>query len=255
MTIGVRGNVPDSGATAWPDQMLVSSAGTRGSAGAAALSVGLEVVAAESVGDHGQRAHRVAVDQDVGPAPGRRGQTGDVEQRDEVVRRRRGQAEVGWSRRDAELGRGAGHDRPAPPRRIAGPSRSRRWAGSSRRRRRLCTTLPLPTISTPRRRAAGPAGRRARGGSRTAASALIDSWTTGMSASGKTWTSTDQVPWSMPQLSRSRPTQVGLTTSATSSASAGSPGRRILRPRTARRGTRRSRGSSSGWPSRSRRWR
>ena len=34
----------------------------------------------------------------------------------------------------------------------------------------------------------------------------------------------DQVPWSMPQLSMSLPTHVGLTTSATSSANSGAPG-------------------------------
>src|SRR5919112_801283 len=50
------------------------------------------------------------------------------------------------------------------------------------------------------------------------------SWTTGMEASGKACTSTDQVPWSMPQLSMSAPTQVGLTTSLISAASSGSPG-------------------------------
>src|SRR6478752_2643782 len=50
------------------------------------------------------------------------------------------------------------------------------------------------------------------------------SWTTGMVASGKAWTSTDQVPWSIPQLSRSAPIQVGWTTSLISVASAGSPG-------------------------------
>ena len=50
------------------------------------------------------------------------------------------------------------------------------------------------------------------------------SCTTGMAASGKACTSTDQVPWSMPQLSTSAPTQVGWTTSLTSAASSGSPG-------------------------------
>ena len=55
-------------------------------------------------------------------------------------------------------------------------------------------------------------------------SALMLSCTTGMLASGKACTSTDQVPWSMPQLSTSAPTQVGWTTSLTSSASSGSPG-------------------------------
>jgi hypothetical protein len=54
--------------------------------------------------------------------------------------------------------------------------------------------------------------------------ALIDSCTTGIDASGKACTSTDQVPWSMPQLSTSAPTQVGWTTSLTSSASSGNPG-------------------------------
>ncbi len=50
------------------------------------------------------------------------------------------------------------------------------------------------------------------------------SWATGIDASGKAWTSTDQVPWSMPQLSTSAPTQVGWTMSLTSSASSGIPG-------------------------------
>jgi len=54
-------------------------------------------------------------------------------------------------------------------------------------------------------------------------SALMDSWTTGMSALGKACRSTDHVPWSRPQLSWSSPIQVGLTISATSSARAGSP--------------------------------
>ena len=54
--------------------------------------------------------------------------------------------------------------------------------------------------------------------------ALIASCTTGMSAAGNMWVSTDQVPWSIPQLSTSAPTQVGLTISATSSASSGAPG-------------------------------
>jgi hypothetical protein len=38
-------------------------------------------------------------------------------------------------------------------------------------------------------------------------SALIDSCKTGMSASGNAWTSTDQAPWSIPQLSRSSPSR------------------------------------------------
>ena len=38
---------------------------------------------------------------------------------------------------------------------------------------------------------------------------MIDSWTTGMSASGKACMSTDHAPWSIPQLSTSAPTQVG----------------------------------------------
>src|SRR3546814_8713411 len=45
-----------------------------------------------------------------------------------------------------------------------------------------------------------------------------------MAASGNACTSTDQVPWSRPQLSWSAPTYSGCTTSATSSASPGSTG-------------------------------
>ena len=45
-----------------------------------------------------------------------------------------------------------------------------------------------------------------------------------MSASGKAWTRTLHVPWSRPQLSWSRPTQRGATTSTTSAATAASPG-------------------------------
>ncbi len=42
------------------------------------------------------------------------------------------------------------------------------------------------------------------------------------------WQSTDQVPWSIPQLSLSIPTQTGSTTRATSWASSGEPGARVL---------------------------
>ena len=48
--------------------------------------------------------------------------------------------------------------------------------------------------------------------------------TTGTEASGKAWVSTDQVPWSMPQLSTSAPTQVGWTVSLISSTRPGRPG-------------------------------
>ena len=54
--------------------------------------------------------------------------------------------------------------------------------------------------------------------------ALMLSWTTGMAASGNAWTNTDHVPWSMPQLSTSTPTQVGWTTSLISVANSGRPG-------------------------------
>src|SRR5690606_41209801 len=47
---------------------------------------------------------------------------------------------------------------------------------------------------------------------------------TGTSAAGNACTSTDQVPWSRPQLSWSAPTYSGRTASAISSAIAGSPG-------------------------------
>ena len=50
------------------------------------------------------------------------------------------------------------------------------------------------------------------------------SCTTGTSASGYMWARTDQVPWSMPQLSWSSPTQCGSATSATSAATSGAPG-------------------------------
>ncbi len=50
------------------------------------------------------------------------------------------------------------------------------------------------------------------------------SCTTGTSASGYMWARTDQVPWSMPQLSWSSPTQRGSATSATSAATSGAPG-------------------------------
>src|SRR4051812_24783849 len=53
--------------------------------------------------------------------------------------------------------------------------------------------------------------------------ASTDSCTTGTSASGNMCASTDQVPWSRPQLSMSWPTQMGWTISATCAASAGSP--------------------------------
>jgi hypothetical protein len=43
----------------------------------------------------------------------------------------------------------------------------------------------------------------------------MDSWTTGMLASGNACTSTDHVPWSMPHESTSAPTHVGVTTSLT----------------------------------------
>ena len=55
----------------------------------------------------------------------------------------------------------------------------------------------------------------------------MPNWTTGTSASGYMCVSTDQVPWSMPQLSASRPTQRGLTTSATSAARSGGAGARV----------------------------
>lgn len=42
--------------------------------------------------------------------------------------------------------------------------------------------------------------------------------------SGNTWISSDQVPWSRPQTSVSRPTMVGLAISASCSANAGAPG-------------------------------
>ena len=45
-----------------------------------------------------------------------------------------------------------------------------------------------------------------------------------MSASGKACTSTDHVPWSMPQLSASMPDPGRRTVSAISAASSGSPG-------------------------------
>ncbi len=75
--------------------------------------------------------------------------------------------------------------------------------------------LALATISTPR----SGSGASLRPSSRwwsTSSKAWIDSCTTGMEASGKACTSTDRVPWSMPQLSTSAPTQVGCTTSLTS---------------------------------------
>ena len=59
-------------------------------------------------------------------------------------------------------------------------------------------------------------------------SALMLSCTTGMSASGKACTSTDQVPWSMPQESTSAPTQVGCTASETSCGQLGQPGRGVV---------------------------
>jgi hypothetical protein len=88
---------------------------------------------------------------------------------------------------------------------------------------RLWTTLPLAITSTPRPSSGASAAPSCRWWSK-GLSALIDSCTTGMSASGKACISTDHVPWSMPQLSTSAPTQVGCTTSAISSYSSGSPG-------------------------------
>src|SRR5687767_6181661 len=52
----------------------------------------------------------------------------------------------------------------------------------------------------------------------------MDSWSTGTFADGKAWQSTDQVPWSSPQLSWSSPTHVGWTVSAVSTAMSGAPG-------------------------------
>ena len=83
--------------------------------------------------------------------------------------------------------------------------------------------LPLPTMSTPRSRNGASRAPRSKWESKSL-SALIESWTTGMSAFGNACTRTDQVPWSMPQLSWSRPTCFGFTISATSSASSGLPG-------------------------------
>ena len=88
---------------------------------------------------------------------------------------------------------------------------------------RLCTTLPLPTTRTPLSRSGASFAPSSRWSSNGFV-ALIESCTTGMSASGNTWVSTDQVPWSMPQLSMSGPTQVGWAISATSAAISGAPG-------------------------------
>ena len=62
---------------------------------------------------------------------------------------------------------------------------------------------------------------------------------------GNVCTSTDQVPWSMPQLSASSPTHVGCDQIGDLGGELRIAGRRVLAPRTARRGSRRSRGWSS----------
>ena len=83
--------------------------------------------------------------------------------------------------------------------------------------------LPLPITTMPRSRSGARAAPSWRWWS-IGFEASTDSWITGMSAAGKAWTSTDQVPWSRPQLSWSSPTHIGLTASATSSATSGEPG-------------------------------
>ena len=192
-------------------QRFVSSAGTSGATvWAPSVPSGSSSRAADRVRHHRQRAHRVAVDEDVRGLARRGGQPGDVQQRDEVVRRRVGQLVVGVALDPGELGRARGHQLGDVVVEAARPVERRLRLAPSRSRRRLCTTLPLPTISTPRSRS-GASWAPSATCSSNGFVALIASCRTGMSASGKACTSTDHVPWSMPQLSASSPTHVGRT--------------------------------------------
>ena len=98
------------------------------------------------------------------------------------------------------------------------------WSGwEPSMRPKLCTTLPLATISTPRSRSGARRSPRSKWYS-SGSSPLMASWITGTSAAGYMCASTDHVPWSMPQLSRSRPTQRGSSTVTTSCATSSDPG-------------------------------
>ena len=121
-------------------------------------------------------------------------------------------------------------------------------------RRRLCTMLPLPTMSTPRSRS---------GASRAPSVEVIverpcarrcESCRTGMSASGKAWH--EHRPGAMVDAPAVvvEP-DVRLDDLARSPRRARDRRAPDTRPRTARRGSRRSRGSSAAAPSRSPRWR
>ena len=107
---------------------------------------------ADAVAGHRQRPHRIAPDQRLHRLARRGRQPGEVEQRDEMVRRRHGERIVRMLRHL----RGSRRDRPRAARR---PHRRTARAQSKPAsgwfhcmRRRLWTTLPLPRIITPRSR-------------------------------------------------------------------------------------------------------
>lgn len=89
--------------------MLVSSAGTSGKTGAPPWPSG-QLVAADGVGGHGQRAHGVTVHQDVRRVAGDRRQPRQVPQREEVIRGGGSQGEVGVVGELREVDRRAGHE-------------------------------------------------------------------------------------------------------------------------------------------------
>ena len=112
----------------------------------------LWAVHADGVRRHGQGAVGVPVDQQRRTLPGRTGQTGEVQHRQEVIGRRHGPTKVSMT---VEAGPHSMARRPSLPWR----PQSNRSAQSKRRQGlpksmppRLCTTLPLLTSSTPRLR-------------------------------------------------------------------------------------------------------
>ena len=180
----------------------------------------------ERVGGHRQRAVGVAVDQHVGRPrrPRRRGRRGRAAAGSGRASARR------WSKSGCSSSRGdVGRGRSSISRVACSSKRCAQSKPASGVRpvdaAQVVHDVAAADDQHAARRAAAPAARRARGGTRAACSALIDSCTTGMSASGNTCTSTDQVPWSRPQLSWSAPDPVGLARPRRPrSASSGSPG-------------------------------
>ena len=93
---------------------------------------GRRAASADDVARHRQRAHRIPADQHIGRRTGRSRESTEVEQRQQVVRRRRRQcmARMIDQRGDVPpVGWPSDH---GPPRRSRPPSRTRRRVGSSR---------------------------------------------------------------------------------------------------------------------------